>query len=101
MNPNSVGCLREHFPKLEDPRTDQGKRHKLLDIIAMTICAVIGGAEGWTDVELFVKCKYDWFKGFLELPNGVPSHDTPAFAGAGSLDGYLLALPQNSSRRVS
>ena len=51
-------------------------RHKLLDIIAMTICAVIGSAEGWTDVEWFVKCKYDWFKGFLELPNGVPSHDT-------------------------
>ena len=76
MNPNTVGSLREHFPKLEDPRTDQGKRHKLMDIIAMTICAVIGGAEGWTDVELFVKCKYEWFKGFLELPNGVPSHDT-------------------------
>ena len=76
MNPNTVGSLREHFSKLEDPRTDQGKRHKLMDIIAMTICAVIGGAEGWTDVELFVKCKYEWFKGFLELPNGVPSHDT-------------------------
>ena len=83
MNPNTVGSLREHFSKLEDPRTDQGKRHKLMDIIAMTICAVIGGAEGWTDVELFVKCKYEWFKGFLELPNGVPSHDTfgRVFAG--------------------
>ena len=76
MSTNSDGSLGEHFVNLEDPRRDQGKRHKLLDIIAMTVCAVIGGAEGWCDVELFVKCKYEWFKGFLDLPNGVPSPDT-------------------------
>lgn len=76
MHPNSVGSLGEHFSKLDDPRTDQGKRHKLLDIVAMTICAVAAGAEGWTDVALFVKRQYDWFQGFLELPNGVPSPDT-------------------------
>ena len=76
MNPNSVESLGKHFARLEDPHTDRGKRHQLLDIIAMTICAVIGGAEGWCDVELFVKSKYDWFKRFLAMPNGVPSHDT-------------------------
>ena len=42
----------------------------------MTICAVVGGAEGWSDVELFVKCKYEWFQRFLDLPNGVPCPDT-------------------------
>ena len=76
VSTKSDGSLGEHFVNLEDPRRDQGKRHKLLDIIAMTVCAVIGGAEGWCDVELFGKCKYEWFKGFLDLPNGIPSPDT-------------------------
>ena len=70
------GGLGEHFGNLEDPRRKQGKRHQLLDIIAMTICTVIGGAEGWNDVELFAKSKYEWFRKFLELPNGVPCPDT-------------------------
>ena len=76
MSSSAGGSLGEHFGNLEDPRRDQGKRHQLLDIIAMTICAVIGGAEGWSDVELFVKCKYEWFQRFLDLPNGVPCPDT-------------------------
>ena len=72
----SGGNLGEHFVDLEDPSRDQGKRHQLLDIITMTICAVIGGAAGWSDVELFVKCKYEWIQRFLGLPNGVPGPDT-------------------------
>ena len=76
MGSRGGGSLVEHFGNLEDPRRDQGKRHQLLDIIAMTVCAVVGGAEGWSDVELFVKCKYEWFQGFLDLPNGVPCSDT-------------------------
>ena len=76
MSVISGGNLGEYFGNLEDPRRDQGKRHQLLDIIAMTICAVIGGAEGWSHVELFVKCKYEWFQRFLDLPNGVPCPDT-------------------------
>ncbi len=76
MSSNAGGSLGEHFGNMEDPRRDQGKRHQLLDIIAMTICAVIGGAEGWRDVELFVQCKYEWFQRFLDLPNGVPCPDT-------------------------
>ena len=66
------GGLGEHFGNLDDPRRKQGQRHQLLDIIAMTICAVIGGAEGWNDVELFAKSKYEWLRRFLELPNGIP-----------------------------
>ncbi len=76
MGSRGSGSLVEHFGNLEDPRRDQGKRHQLLDIIAMTVCGVVGGAEGWSDVELFVKCKYEWFQGFLDLPNGVPCSDT-------------------------
>ena len=83
MGSREGGSLTEHFGHLEDCRRDQGKRHQLLDIIAMTICAVIGGAEGWDDVELFVQCKYDWFQRFLDLPHGVPCSDTFARVFAG------------------
>ena len=101
MSSNVGGSLGEHFSNLDDPRRDQGKRHQLLDIIAMTICAVIGGAEGWSDVELFVQCKYEWFQRFLRLPHGVPCADTPAFARAGSLGGYSPALTRNNSGTAS
>ena len=65
-----------HFGGMDDPRLDRKKRHSLLDIVAITICAVIAGADGWTDVELFGKSKEAWLRTFLKLPNGIPSHDT-------------------------
>ena len=68
--------IADHFSPLEDPRIERTKRHKLIDIITITICAVICGADGWNDIELYGKCKYKWLKKFLELPNGIPSHDT-------------------------
>ncbi len=83
MGSSEGGSLMEHFGPLEDSRRDQGKRHQLLDIIAMTSSAVIGGAEGWDDVELFVRCKYEWFQRFLGLPHGVPCSDTFARVFAG------------------
>jgi predicted transposase YbfD/YdcC len=69
-------AIEEHFSKVKDPRKDRTKDHKLIDIIAIAICAVICGAEGWTDMESFGKSKESWLKTFLELPNGIPSHDT-------------------------
>lgn len=68
--------ISEHFSAIEDPRLERTKKHQLIDIITITLCAVISGAESWSDIELFGNCKYDWFKSFLELPNGIPSHDT-------------------------
>ena len=68
--------ILEQFSQLEDPRVDRTKRHKLTDVIAIAICAVICGANGWTDVELFGRSKQSWLKTFLELPHGIPSHDT-------------------------
>jgi predicted transposase YbfD/YdcC len=76
MNAGAVGTLSESFSGIDDPRTNRGKRHDLMDIISIAVCAIICGAEGWADVELFAKCKYDWLKGFLSLSNGIPSHDT-------------------------
>ena len=68
--------LIEHFAKLKDPRIDRTKHHNLIDIVVIAICAVIGGADSWADVELFGKSKKEWFSKLLDLPNGIPSHDT-------------------------
>ncbi len=68
--------ISSHFGDLEDPRVDRTKRHQLIDIITITICAVISGADTWVDIEAYGKAKYKWLKKFLELPNGIPSHDT-------------------------
>jgi len=70
-----IGTLVFHFSDMEDPRGDN-RRHLLLDIIVIAICAAICGADTWTDVELFGQSKEQWFRKFLELPHGIPSHDT-------------------------
>src|SRR5260370_2285507 len=68
--------LQEHFATLEDPRVERTKRHQLLAIITIALCAVICGADTWVDVEEFRHAKRAWLESFLELPNGIPSHDT-------------------------
>ena len=68
--------ISEHFSDLEDPRVDRTKVHKLIDILTITICAVIAGADTWVDIEAYGQSKHRWLKRFLELPNGIPSHDT-------------------------
>lgn len=68
--------LLECFSELKDPRLDRRKRHLLEDIVVLTICGVLGGADDWMSIEAFGKEKYQWFKQFLSLPNGIPSHDT-------------------------
>ena len=64
------------FATLEDPRIERSKRHKLLDIITIAICAIICGADSWVHIEMFGRSKEEWFQTFLELPGGIPSHDT-------------------------
>ncbi len=76
MEEKAIGRITEHFGKVRDPRIGNATRHKLMDIIVIAICAVICGADGWSDVALFGKSKFKWFKTFLELPHGIPSHDT-------------------------
>lgn len=76
MPKKPLEAIEEHFSKVSDPRVERTKEHKLIDLIAIAICAVICGAEGWVDMELFGKSKLPWLKTFLELPNGIPSHDT-------------------------
>jgi hypothetical protein len=70
----SAGIL-EHFASLEDPRIERNKLHELVDIVLLTICAVVSGADGWEAIEDFGHEKLDWLRGFAPFGNGVPSHD--------------------------
>ncbi len=68
--------LETIFAQVEDPRVERTKLHRLRDIIILAICGVICGAEGWVEIEEFGKAKEAWFTDLLDLPNGIPSHDT-------------------------
>jgi predicted transposase YbfD/YdcC len=68
--------IDRYFGDLTDPRMERTKRHGLLDIITLALCGVICGAESWVEIEEFGKVKQDWFRQFLALPHGIPSHDT-------------------------
>ena len=65
-----------HFIDLTDPRKDRGLNHNLLDMVALALCGTIAGADNWADIERFAVGHQDWFEEFLELPHGIPSHDT-------------------------
>jgi len=68
--------LFHHFANLTDPRIDRGKRHQLFDILFISICAVIAGANDFVAIATFGVDKEAWLRRFLELPNGIPCHDT-------------------------
>lgn len=76
MSQKKIFSLVTHFSTIPDFRINRGKRHKLIDIMVIAVCAVICGADDWNAIEKFGKAKQDWFCQFLELPNGIPSHDT-------------------------
>lgn len=69
-------ALITELEAIEDPRCGWKVEHRLLDILVIAVCAVLGEAESFEDIALYGRCKRDWLGGFLELPNGIPSHDT-------------------------
>src|SRR5579859_2355516 len=71
-----VGSLKKHLRPLKDPRVVGRSRHLLLDILVLAICGVIGNCDDWPDIALFARQRQAWFRRFLRLPGGVPSHDT-------------------------
>jgi hypothetical protein len=110
----------EHFSILPDPRVERTRRHNLQDILTIAICAVIGGADSWVDITTFGRSKEKWFRTFLDLPNGIPSHDTfgRVFAAmdpeafercfqawvsdlAGNTEGKLIAIDGNLSPKYT
>lgn len=76
MNSPDQAPLIDYFSEIPDPRIDHGKLHNLQEILIISICTVICGAEEWTAIETFAQSKEPWFRSFLKLQNGIPSHDT-------------------------
>jgi predicted transposase YbfD/YdcC len=72
----TLGAIKKHFRLLKDPRVVGRTRHLLLDIIVMALCGVIANCDDWPDIALFARQRESWFRRFLQLPNGVPAHDT-------------------------
>lgn len=73
---DETGNFFTHFSVVPDPRVDRTKRHLLVDILFIAICTFICGGEGFTDMEAFGTAKKEWLEKFLELPFGIPSHDS-------------------------
>ena len=69
-------ALIAQLEMIEDPRCEWKVEHRLLDILVIAVCAVLGEAESFEDIALYGRCKEAWLRGFLALPNGIPSHDT-------------------------
>ena len=76
MQGRGRAVIMEHFQGLTDPRMARAKRHNLLDIVALTLCAVLCGADNRVEIAEFGQARADGRRGFLALPNGIPSHDT-------------------------
>jgi predicted transposase YbfD/YdcC len=76
MAASSVGSIKKHFRKVSDPRVQGRTRHLLVDILVIAICGVIADCNSWREIALFGEKRQSWFKRFLRLPNGIPSHDT-------------------------
>lgn len=66
----------KHFQQLQDPRVERTKDHSLVAIVTIAILAVLSGADGFVALETYGKAKQAWLETFLDLPHGIPSHDT-------------------------
>ena len=76
MDDSAHELMLRIFKKIPDHRMQGKVTHKLHDILVIATCSIIAGIEYWTQMEDYAKANYDWFANFLELPNGIPSHDT-------------------------
>jgi predicted transposase YbfD/YdcC len=76
MTPVDLRAFFTCFEDLEDPRLDRRKLHNLFDVVVIAVCAAASGANSWLDVARYGRAKFDFLSQFLELPNGIPSHDT-------------------------
>jgi len=95
-----VVAILTRFEDLTDPRVERSKHHLLLDMVTISLCAAICGADSWVDVEKFGLAKQLWFERFLELPNGIPSHDTFGRVFARLDTGEFLTCLQNWLRSL-
>jgi hypothetical protein len=66
----------KYFADVRYPRVERTREHLLEEILLLSIAGVLSGASGWNEIEDYGRAKIDWFKSFLTLPGGIPSHDT-------------------------
>jgi predicted transposase YbfD/YdcC len=71
-----TATLMEYFATIEDPRIERSRLHPLSSVLALSLCAVVSGANSFATIELYGRSREDWLRSFLDLPNGIPSHDT-------------------------
>jgi predicted transposase YbfD/YdcC len=76
MEASAAPTVLAHFAELEDPRVERTKRHPLLSVVAVALCGVICGADSWVEVAAFGEVRREWLASWLDLPGGIPSHDT-------------------------
>jgi predicted transposase YbfD/YdcC len=76
MATGPAAVVYKHFENLTDPRVNRGRNYELIEMIFLALTATICGAQGWADVERFAKSKREWFRRFIRLQHGIPSHDT-------------------------
>jgi predicted transposase YbfD/YdcC len=74
--PPSVASIKKHFRRLYDPRVVGRTKHLLIDLLVLALCGVIANCDDWPDIALFARQRESWFRRFLRLPGGIPSHDT-------------------------
>ena len=72
----SVASIKKHFRRLQDPRVEGRTKHRLIDLLVMALCGIIANCDDWPDIALFAQQRESWFRRFLALPGGIPSHDT-------------------------
>src|SRR5689334_17407916 len=76
LSMDQAPALARYFSSLPDPRMERTRLHSLHDMLVVAICGIICGADDWVSIEEFGEAKLPWFRTFLDLPNGIPSHDT-------------------------
>ena len=75
MSSAPLTAFARHFASLQDPRHPRTRKHPLTNVLVIGLCAVIAGAKHFTQMEAFGLAKRDWLATFLDLRNGIPSHD--------------------------
>jgi hypothetical protein len=75
-SPHIILSIFDPFTELEDPRSDLGRRHKLMDILVIALCGTLCGVDNCEELREFGESKEKWFRTFLDLPHGIPSQDT-------------------------
>jgi hypothetical protein len=109
MNKQSLPPLLDFFKDIKDPRIERNKLYPLIEVIVITLLAVMAFAEGWEDIEKYGKAKEAWLKKFLPLEHGIPKHDVyrrvftrlKSEAIASCFMAWVRAIKRDISREVA